>query len=75
MTSVASGLAPIPTSSTPEAAGPSRAFAWSMAVVVSGQMVVHSGSLKESTTTLPRMELSETRLPNWSVSEKPGRPR
>src|ERR1700758_4257894 len=35
-------------------------------------MVVHSGSLKERTTTLPRKERSETRLPNWSVSVKPG---
>ena len=37
-----------------------------------GQIVVHSGSLNETTTTLPRSERSETRLPNWSVSVKPG---
>src|SRR5438552_3691612 len=71
-TSVASGLAPIPSSSTREAAGPSSFLAWSSAVVVSGQIVVHSGSLNETTTTLPRSEPNETRLPNWSVSVKPG---
>ena len=56
----------------PEAAGPSNSFACSSAVVVSGQIVVHSGSLKETTTTLPRNERSETRWPNWSVSVNPG---
>src|SRR5206468_11015866 len=40
--------------------------------VVSGQIVVHSGSLKERTTTLPRSERKETRLPNWSVSVNAG---
>ena len=35
-------------------------------------MVVHFGSLNARTTTLPRSERSETRLPNWSVSVKPG---
>ena len=71
-TCVASGLAPIPSRSTCEPAGPSSFFACSRAVVVSGQIVVHFGSLNASTTTLPRNELSETRLPNWSVSVKPG---
>src|SRR5579884_588178 len=62
----------MPSSSTRAAAGPSSTFACSSAVVVSGQMVVHFGSLKETTTTLPRNERSDTRLPNWSVSVKPG---
>src|SRR4051794_13207707 len=72
LTSVFSGLAPIPSSSTLDAAGPRSFFARSRAVVVSGQIVVHSGSLNETTTTLPRSERSETRLPNWSVRVKPG---
>src|SRR4051812_22366464 len=59
-------------SSTWDAAGPSSFFACSSAVVVSGQMVVHSGSLNERTTTLPRSERNDTRLANWSVSVKPG---
>ncbi len=63
-TCVASGLAPIPSSWTSRAAGPSSALARSSAVVVSGQIVVHSGSLNVRTTTLPRNEWSETRFPN-----------
>ena len=72
LTPVASGFAPTPTSSTRDADGPSNSFARRSAVVVSGQMVVHFGSLKERTTTLPRSDRSETRLPNWSVRLKPG---
>src|SRR6476620_10200421 len=64
LTCVAFGLAPTPSSSTSLAAGPSSALARSSAVVVSGQMVVHSGSLNERTTTLQRSEWSETRLPS-----------
>jgi hypothetical protein len=62
----------MPISATLAAAGPRSCLAWSMAVVVSGQMVVHSGSLNERTTTLPRSERNETRSPNWSVSLKLG---
>src|SRR6476646_5411456 len=72
LTSVFSGLAPIPSSSTLDPAGPSSFLARRSAVVVSGQIVVHSGSLNETTTTLPRSDRNETRLPNWSVSVKPG---
>ncbi len=44
-----------------------------MLAVVSGQMVVHSESVKARITTLPRNALSETGCPNWLVSRKAGR--
>jgi AcrR family transcriptional regulator len=47
-------------------------FASTIAVVVRGQIVVHSESLKARITTLPRNDRSETCLPNWSVSANPG---
>ena len=37
-----------------------------------GQSVVHTGSRKVISTTLPRRLASETVRPSWSVSEKPG---
>ena len=40
------------------------ARASTIAVVVSGQIVVHSESLKARITTLPRNDRSETGLPN-----------
>jgi hypothetical protein len=47
-------------------------FASTIAVVVRGQMVVHSESLKARITTFPRNDRSEICLPNWSASAKPG---
>ena len=47
-------------------------MASSIAVVVSGQIVVHSESLKSSSVTFPRNERSETGRPNWSDSVNPG---
>ena len=61
---VAVGLASMPRSCTREAAAPSMARASTIAVVVSGQIVVHSESLKARITTLPRNDRSETGLPN-----------
>ena len=55
-----------------EPALPSIAFASSIAVVVSGQIVVHSESLNARITTLPRKSCSDTGWPNWSVSVKSG---
>ncbi len=64
-TLVAIGLASIPISWTPKACVPSIPMAWSMLVVVSGQIEVHSESTKARTTTFPRNWLSDTGLPNW----------
>ena len=72
MIEVASGLASIPSSWTFEPAAPSICLASTIAVVVSGQIVVHSESLKARITTRPRKECSETGRPNWSVSVKSG---
>ena len=57
---VALGLASTPTSWTCDPADPSIALASSIAVVVSGHMVVHSESLKPRITTLPRKLRRET---------------
>ena len=51
---------------------PSRRWAATIAVVVSGQIVVHSESLKARITTWPRKERSDTRAPNWSMRVKSG---
>src|SRR5215469_6627555 len=40
--------------------------------LVSGQIVVHSESVKARITTLPRKLLSDIRWPNWFVSVKFG---
>ena len=69
---VASGLASIPSSCTWSPALPSRSLAATMLAVVSGQMVVHSESVKARITTLPRKALSDTGCPNWLVSRKSG---
>ena len=39
---------------------------------MTGQSVVHTGSRKVISTTLPRRLARETVRPRWSVSEKPG---
>jgi hypothetical protein len=61
---VAARLASIPSSATRDEADPSIAFASSIAVVVSGQIVVHSESVNARITTSRRKDRSDTRLPN-----------
>src|SRR5215470_11847857 len=65
------GLVTIATSSTRFDAAPSSWPAARNAWAISGQSVVHTGSRKVSSTTLPRRLARLTVWPCWSVRAKP----
>ena len=66
------GLATTATSSVLPALPPSIVSADRISWAMSGQSVVHTGSRKVSSTTLPRRLARETCRPSWLVSVKPG---
>src|SRR3984957_2146918 len=71
-TLLASGLASTLSNWTASPALPSSSFASTIDADSSGQTSVHSASMKDSTTTLPRNWLSDICWPNWLVSVKTG---